>query len=162
MKSVAQEIRELADRLEKINEGHQMCPCCKTTVNECSCSASCKSCDCNHVNEDEFDMDDEGDDDANMSPGFKQDPMFDQLGKVLDSQGNPNPIKSVTTDDGKTFPVTVDQAKTLRMFATTDKVKPMVRAQFIKDIQQSETLHQFLDIKDYHAMGNLFVTKYLG
>ena len=138
MSNVAQEIRDLANRLAKINEGD---------YDDLKLG--------NYGSE--LDLDDEGD-----GEGFTQKSMFEQLGKVIDSAGNPNPVSTVTTDDGKTFPVTVDQAKTLRMFATTDKVKPMVRSQFIKDIQKSETLHQFLDIKDYHEMGNLFITKYLG
>lgn len=133
MKSPAQQIRELSNRLEKIAEAKP----------------------------DAFPWDDE-DDDADLGTGFSKESMFDQLGKVLDSAGNPNPVKTVTTDDGKEFTVSADQAKMLRMFATTDKVKPNVRAQFIKDIQRSDTLHQFLDIKDYHSMGNLFITKYLG
>jgi len=35
----------------EVTEGSSMCPCCNTTVNECSCSDSCKGCDCNHVKE---------------------------------------------------------------------------------------------------------------
>lgn len=105
----------------------------------------------------ELDKDDEGD-----GQGFKQPSMFDQLGKVLDSAGNPNPKTTVTTDDGKEHNVTPDQARMLRAFATTDKVKPIVRTQFIKDIQMSNGLHDFLDIKDYHEMPKLFMQKYLG
>lgn len=101
------------------------------------------------------------DDDDSEGPGFKNEPMFNQLGKVLDSQGNPKPVNSVTTDDGKTFNVTVDQAQMLRMLATTDKVKPQVRAEFTRDIQHSNGLTDFLDIKDYHEIPALFVKKYL-
>ena len=43
----------------------------------------------------ELDQDDEG------GPGFKQTAMFDQLGKILDSKSNPNPLTHVTTDDGE-------------------------------------------------------------
>ena len=105
----------------------------------------------------ELDKDDDGD-----GQSFKQASMFDQLGKVLDSQGNPNPVNTVTTDDGQEHEVTGDQARMLRMFATTDKVKPIVRTQFIKDIQTSNGLIDFLDIKDYHEMPKLFMQKYLG
>lgn len=104
----------------------------------------------------ELDKDDDG------GAGFKQTAMFDQLGKVLDSANNPKPVKTVKTDDGKEIPVTPEQARMLRMFATTDKVKPIVRTQFIKDIQHSRGLHDFLDIKDYHEMPKLFMQKYLG
>jgi len=92
--------------------------------------------------------------------GYSQKPMYDQLGKVLDSAGNPNPVETVTTDDGKEHKVTPDQARTIRMLMTTDKVKPMVRTQFQKDMQQSNTLVDFLD-HDYHQLPSLFVKRYL-
>jgi hypothetical protein len=114
---------------------------------------------------DDFGLKDYGselDRDDDEGTGFKQTAMFDQLGKVLDSANNPNPVKTVKTDDGKEIPVTPEQARMLRMFATTDKVKPVVRTQFIKDIQHSRGLHDFLDIKDYHEMPKLFMQKYLG
>ena len=60
----------------------------------------------------ELDRDDDGEE------GFKQASMFDQLGKVLDSRGNPNPKTTVTTDDGKEHKVTPAQAQMLRMMAT--------------------------------------------
>ena len=41
----------------------------------------------------ELDKDDTG------GKGFEKDAMFDQLGKILDSQSNPNPITTVKTDD---------------------------------------------------------------
>ena len=109
---------------------------------------------------DDFGLKDYGselDRDDDEGTGFKQTAMFDQLGKVLDSANNPNPVKTVKTDDGKEIPVTPEQARMLRMFATTDKVKPIVRTQFIKDIQHSRGLHDFLDIKDYHEMPKLFM-----
>ena len=104
------------------------------------------------------------DDNEKMGKGFDQDPMTDQLEKVVQSQGDDikNPIRTVTTDDGKEFEVTPDQARALRMFATTEKVKPQVRAQFQKDIQNSHGLQDFLDIQDYHEMAQLFVKRYLG
>lgn len=105
----------------------------------------------------ELDKDDDGE-----GPGFKQASMFDQLGKVLDSQGNPNPVTTVVTDDGKEHKVTPQQARMLRMMATSENVKPMVRTKFIKDIQTSNGLVDFLDIKDYHEMPRLFLSKYLG
>ena len=119
----------------------------------------------NHLNQitaevlDDFDARPE--DDGVEAPGFKNETMFNQLGKVLDSQENPKPLNTVTTDDGKTFKVTADQAQILRMLATTDKVKPQVRMQFTKDIQTSNGLTDFLDIKDYHEIPALFVKKYL-
>jgi len=94
--------------------------------------------------------------------GFKQASMFDQLGKVLDSRGNPNPKTTVTTDDGKEHKVTPQQAQMLRMMATAEKIKPMVRSKFINDIQKSNGLIDFLDVPDPKDMGTLFMKKYLG
>lgn len=108
------------------------------------------------------DFDPRPEDDGADAPGFKNEPMFDQLGKVLDSQENPKPLNTVTTDDGKAFRVSADQARMLRMLATTDKVKPQVRVQFTRDIQTANGLTDFLDIKDYHEIPALFVKKYLG
>lgn len=112
-----------------------------------------------------LDLDDVGselDQDDDEHGGFSQKPIYDQLGKVLDSAGNPNPVDTVTTDDGKEHKVTADQARVLRMLMTTDKVKPMVRDKFIKDMQTSAGLADFLDIKDYHEIPQLFVKRYLG
>ncbi len=110
-----------------------------------------------------FDPSDFGSDEDDQEPeGFRQEPVFVQLGKVLDSSDTPKPITSVTTDDGKEHPVTADQARVLRMLATTDKVKPMVRDTFLKDIQTTNGLVDFLDIKDANEMAQLFVKKYLG
>ena len=66
------------------------------------------------------------------------------------------------TDDGKSLPVSAQQARVLRMMATAQNVKPMVKSRFLKDIQTSNGLHDFLDIKDYHEMPKMFMTKYLG
>ena len=38
---------------------------------------------------------------AGFDKEFKQDSMFNQLGKILDSRGNPRPLDNVITDDGK-------------------------------------------------------------
>ena len=94
--------------------------------------------------------------------GYKQTPMYDQLGKILDSQGNPKPVDTVTTDDGKQFKVSGDQARVIRMLMTTDKVKPQVRTQFQRDMQNSASAADFFDIKDYHEIPQLFVKRYLG
>lgn len=147
---------------------------------ECTCTCGedpCKACGKSHhdikeaddeydVDTTDLDLDDVGSeldqDDDEEHGGFSQKPMYDQLGKVLDSAGNPKPVDTVTTDDGKTHKVSADQARVLRMLMTTDKVKPMVRTQFIKDMQTTSGLIDFLDIKDYHEMTQLFVKRYLG
>ena len=102
----------------------------------------------------ELDQDDTG-------ASFKEDSMFDQLGKILDSAGNPNPIKHVVTDDGEKVEVTPQQAKVLRQLLTAEGMKPNVKMQFTKDLQKSATLHDFVDEKDYHKIGQIFMMKYM-
>ena len=92
-----------------------------------------------------------------MDREFKQDSIFNQLGKILDSQGNPNPLDTVTTDDGKKFKVTFKQATLLRRLLTAPTVKPQVKSQFTKDLQQSQTLEKYLQADD---MVQLFVSTY--
>lgn len=116
----------------------------------------------NNITAEVLDDFDGPEDDGSDSPGFKNEPMYTQLGKVLDSQGNPKPVNTVTTDDGKTFRVSPEQARILRMLATTDKVKPMVRDRFTKDIQTSHGLSDFVDIKDPREIPSLFIKRYLG
>lgn len=113
-----------------------------------------------------FEMDDdysndELDSDEPESDGFSEMPMYDQLGKILDSQEGNNPFNTVETDDGKSFDVSVDQARALRMLATTEKVKPDVKQAFLRDIQTSQGLADYLDQSDYHDIANLFVKRYL-
>ena len=64
--------------------------------------------------------------------------MFNQLGKILDSRGNPRPLYTVITDDGKKHKVNFQQAKMIRMLLTAPQVKPDLKRQFTKDIQNSE------------------------
>jgi len=112
--------------------------------------------------EDEYgDEQDDLDSDEPEDSGFTQTPMFDQLGKVLDSQDGNNPINTVETDDGETFDINPDQARALRLLGTTEKVKPDVKREFLRDIQSSAGLTDFLDQTDYHEMAHLFVKRYL-
>ena len=103
------------------------------------------------------DIDPADDPNAGMDKEFKQDSIFNQLGKILDSRGNPNPLDTVTTDDGKKFKVTFKQATVLRRLLTAPSVKPTVKAQFTKDLQQSQTIEKFLQAED---MVELFVSTY--
>ena len=52
VKTVAEEIRELGDRLMAIQEGPEMCPeaCCGKPVTECKCGPDCEHCDCHAKN----------------------------------------------------------------------------------------------------------------
>ena len=101
----------------------------------------------------ELDVDDEG-----GGKGFEKENILMQLAKVLDNSNQ----TTVTTDDGKTFNVTPDQARTLRKFGTTNNVKTPIRLAFTKDIQHSHGLSDFLDQPNDQAMHVLYVTKYLG
>lgn len=105
-------------------------------------------------------MDPADSDDAGLDPDFKQTPMIIQVGKVLDSRGNPNPIKSVTTDDGKEHKISPQQASVIKMLLTTDRVKPDVKRQFTKDVQHAETLGMLLQAKDQNEMIQTFLKKY--
>ena len=49
-----------------------------------------------------------------MGKSFKGDSMFDQLGKIIDTQGGADPLKTVVTDDGETIEVDPNQAAELR------------------------------------------------
>lgn len=100
------------------------------------------------------------DDNAGLDPDFKQTPMIVQVGKVLDSRGNPNPVKQVVTDDGKKHNISVQQAMVIKMLLTTDKVKPDIKRQFTKDVQQADTLSMILNAGDQNAMVKAFLDKY--
>jgi len=94
---------------------------------------------------------------AGFDKEFKQDSMFNQMGKILDSRGNPRPLDTVITDDGKKHKVNFQQAKMIRMLLTAPQIKPDVKREFTKDIQTSEVLDKFLQSKD---MVDLFVSMY--
>ena len=96
---------------------------------------------------------------AGFDKEFKQDPMFNQMGKILDSRGNPRPLDTVITDDGKKHKVNFEQDKMIRMLLTAPQIKPDVKREFTKDIQNSETLEKFLQTDD---MGTLFRSMYGG
>ena len=94
---------------------------------------------------------------AGFDKEFNQDSMFNQLGKILDSQGNPRPLDTVVTDDGKKHKVNFRQASALRRLLTAPRVKPEIKARFTKDLQTSEVLEKFLQSND---MVELFVSMY--
>ena len=96
---------------------------------------------------------------AGFDKEFKQDSIFNQMGKILDSRGNPRPLDTVITDDGKKHKVNFQQAKMIRMLLTAPQIKPDVKREFTKDIQNSETLEKFLQTDD---MGALFRSMYGG
>jgi hypothetical protein len=106
-------------------------------------------------------MDPADDPNAGLDKEFKQDTMFNQLGKVLDSRGNPNPITHVTTDDGEKHPITAQQARALRALATAENVKPATKLQFTKDIQTGAGIKKFLSQPDTKNYVSTFVDTYM-
>jgi len=105
-------------------------------------------------------MDPADSDDAGLDPDFKQTPMIVQVGKVLDSRGNPNPVKAVTTDDGKQHEINAEQATVIKMLLTTDRVKPDIKRQFTKDVQNADTLGMLLGAGGQKEMVAAFLKKY--
>tara|TARA_Y100000589_G_scaffold106645_1_gene101236 strand:+ start:543 stop:923 length:381 start_codon:yes stop_codon:yes gene_type:complete len=114
---------------------------------------------------DDFDMKDYGkdldDDEKDIGKGFSNDPMFDQMGKILDSRTSPNPVTHVTTDDGEKIEVNAQQAHELRRLLRFEGMKPQVKLKFTKDLQQAKHLHDFVDSKDAKQIGAVFMQKYM-
>lgn len=110
--------------------------------------------------DDENDEIDDGDD-YEDKPGFSQDNMINQLGKVIDSETagkdaeemkikNFKPVTNVTTDDGATIDVTPAEAKALKnMFGMLSSARQgeekSARERFNATIQTSKGLEQMLD-----------------
>lgn len=75
--------------------------------------------------------------DMDLDPGFGGTCMYDQLGKILDSQGNPYPRDDVTTDDGVKFTgISGEEAEAIR--ETVIAVKTTQRLEVLKAIQNSK------------------------
>lgn len=87
----------------------------------------------------ELDRDEEGDD-------FKQKRMFDQLGKVIDSAGNPNPIKTVKTDDGDEVEVTPGIAKALRYLEQNTSAQGGQKEKVMRMLQTTDGLNKAIDM----------------
>lgn len=104
----------------------------------------------------ELDNDDEGE-----GKGFEKDPMFDQLGKIIDTRSGDAPVQTVMTDDGEEIAVDVNQAHELRKLLRAEGMKPQQKLRFTKELQLSKHLHDFVDSKDYHKIGAVFMQKYM-
>lgn len=106
-------------------------------------------------------MTDDDDDEYATNPGYSQDNMINQLGKVIDSEDagkdaedmkikNFKPVTSVTTDDGKTVDISPAEAKALKgMFEMLPSQRggeeKSPREKFQDAIQKEEGLMQMLD-----------------
>ena len=78
-------------------------------------------------------------------PEFVKLSMWDQLGKILDSQGNKFPRDDVTTDDGeKITGITPKDCIAIRNMALQFE-KTEIRKEFLKRIQLSQNLKEVLE-----------------
>lgn len=103
-------------------------------------------------------------DDDNYDPETDKFSMTKQLGKMLDSRGNPNPLNSVSTRDGAEMQLTMDQAANLMSLLKRPPVNGTDRQekqQFQKDISKKQGLTPFLDANDGKTMQQLYVSKYM-
>lgn len=99
----------------------------------------------------DFDMSIKKDDDLT---NFKQEAMQVQLMKIADSEEDPdikNPVRTVTTDDGKEMRVEHGEAVALLKVLQMG-MKPDVKMKIMKDIQNSEGLEKMLDFVKKHGM----------
>jgi hypothetical protein len=99
-------------------------------------------------------------DEKDIGRGFENTSVFDQLGAVLDTRTGDSPISTIKTDDGKELKVTPQQAVMLRRLLTAEGMKPQLKLRFTKDIQMSNTLHDFLDVHP-DKMSQVFIKKYM-
>lgn len=119
------------------------------------------------------------DDDYAVNPGYKELAMFDQLGKIIDSDemakdGDDikNPKATVKTDDGSEMEVSVGEAKALRKMVNmlgsnrgAEEKSP--REKFLDAIQQEEGLRNMIEFANSKGLveeadveeGNAFAKK---
>ena len=77
-------------------------------------------------------------------PEYKKLPMWDQLGKILDSQENPFPRNWVETDDGdKVVGISPKDAMDIRKVLILIE-KPSVRKELLNSIQTTQGLNTVL------------------
>lgn len=88
---------------------------------------------------DPADTDDDGEE-------FKAKRMFDQLGKVIDSRGNPNPLTTVTTDDGDEVEVSAQEAHMIRGLEMRTSQQGGQKEKFMRMIQTTDGLNKVLDM----------------
>jgi hypothetical protein len=77
-------------------------------------------------------------------PEYKKMPMWDQLGKILDSEGNPVERDWVVCDDGvRVEGITIRDADDIKTLILAIE-KPATRNEFLHKIQMSEGLNEVL------------------
>lgn len=76
--------------------------------------------------------------DQDYDPEYKEMPMWDQLGKILDSEDNKIPKSTVITDDGDTIEnISLKDAADIKIVLNLIE-KPAVRKELLDKIQTTE------------------------
>lgn len=83
-----------------------------------------------------------------LDSGFKETRMFLQLGKIVDSRGNPNPLDTVKTDDGKTVKVSPTQAQMIMRYEQGLSQQGGQKDKFMRMIQMSDGLEKAKEMVD--------------
>ena len=82
--------------------------------------------------------------DMDWDPEYEQTPMYEQLGKVVDSVGNPRPIEWVTTDDG--YQVRVSGREAQLIMQSVQHVPVKNRSAYLAKIQRSYGLCEAINL----------------
>jgi hypothetical protein len=88
-------------------------------------------------------------DERGMKKGFDKDPIVLQLGKVIDSRSNPNPVTTVTTDDGEQVKIGPNMATAIQglLKGQMGEMKPMARERLQDMAQTSKGLKHLMQAK---------------
>ena len=80
--------------------------------------------------------------------GIKQERMFMQLDKIVDRRGNPKPLDSLKTDDGKVVKVTPMQAQVIMKYEQNVPQQGGQKDKFMRMIQMSDGLEKAKEMAD--------------
>jgi len=92
-------------------------------------------------------------DDAEFGPGFKEKSVYDQLGKIIDSESIKDvvdadkykPVQHIKTDDGDDIQVSVPEAMALRSLLHIIQ-KPQPKEKFLAKLQSTEGFGELKDL----------------
>lgn len=112
------------------------------------------------LNEDEYTVDTGSlpSDDAEFGPGFKEKSVYDQLGKIIDSESIKDvvdadkykPVQHIKTDDGDDIKVSVPEAMALRSLLHIIQ-KPQPKEKFLAKLQSTVGFGELKDL--VHSKG---------
>ena len=97
-------------------------------------------------------------DDSEFGPGFKEKSVYDQLGKVIDSESIKDvvdadkykPVQHIKTDEGDDIQVSVPEAMALRSLLHIIQ-KPQPKEKFLAKLQSTEGFNELKDL--VHSKG---------